>query len=38
VHIAIRASLDNPDPNVSTPVRAEAASEIAIRNRSLDNF
>jgi type IV pilus assembly protein PilW len=38
VHITVRASLDNPDPNVATPVRAEASSEIAIRNRSLDNF
>jgi hypothetical protein len=38
VRITIHASLPNPDPQNSTPIASLAESEIAIRNRSLENF
>jgi type IV pilus assembly protein PilW len=38
VRVTVRVSLPNPDPLNSLPVRSSAASEVAIRNRSLANF
>lgn len=38
VRITVRASVENPNPQVSTPLESEGQAEIAIRNRSLSNF
>ena len=38
VRIMVRANLTNPDPNNSMPIPSVAQTEVAIRNRSLNNF
>jgi hypothetical protein len=38
VRITVRANLSNPDPNNSMPIPSVAQTEVAIRNRSLNNF
>jgi len=38
VRITVRAELPNPDPGNPVPIASEAQTEIAIRNRSLENF
>jgi len=38
VRITVQANLANPDPNNSTPIPSMAECEVAIRNRSLNNF
>ena len=38
VRLTVRSSIDNPNPQVSTPLESEGQAEIAIRNRSLSNF
>lgn len=38
VRISVHSELSSPDPAMAVPVRSEAVSEVAIRNRSLDNF
>ena len=38
VRVTVRAQLPNPDPANPAMITSEAQSEIAIRNRSLDNF
>ncbi len=38
VRITVRASVENPNPQVSTPLESRGQAEVAIRNRSLSNF
>jgi hypothetical protein len=38
VRIMVRANLTNPDPNNSMAIPSVAQTEVAIRNRSLNNF
>ena len=38
VRITVQANLTNPDPNNSMPIPSVAQTEVAIRNRSLNNF
>jgi len=38
VRITIQANIPNPNPNVSTPIKSVAESEVAIRNRALPNL
>jgi hypothetical protein len=38
VRITVRANLTNPDPNNSMRIPSVAQTEVAIRNRSLNNF
>ena len=38
VRVTVRASVENPNPQVSTPLESEGQAEVAIRNRSLSNF
>ena len=38
VRITIQANIPNPNPNVSTPIKSVAASEVAIRNRAVKNL
>jgi Tfp pilus assembly protein PilW len=38
VQVAVRSAIPGPDPMNPVAVRSQAASEVAIRNRSLDNF
>jgi len=38
IRITVTANLTNPNPNISTPIASVAESEVAVRNRSLDNF
>jgi hypothetical protein len=38
VRVTVRANLPNPNARVSTPIASLAESEVAVRNRSLDNF
>ena len=38
VRITIRANIPNPNPNVSTPIKSVAESEVAIRNRAVKNL
>lgn len=38
VAIRVRAAVPNPDPSIAAPLTSQAASEIAIRNRSLETF
>jgi Tfp pilus assembly protein PilW len=38
VQVAVRAAIPSPDPMNPVAVRSQAASQVAIRNRSLDNF
>ena len=38
VRITIRANIPNPNPNVSTPIKSVAESEVAIRNRAVLNL
>ena len=38
VRLTVRSSVENPNPQVSTPLESEGQAEVAIRNRSLSNF
>lgn len=38
VRLTVRASVENPNPQVVEPLEAESQAEVAIRNRSLSNF
>lgn len=38
VRLTVRSSVENPNPQVSTPLESEGQAEVAIRNRSLTNF
>ena len=38
VRITIQANIPNPNPNVSTPIKSVAESEVAIRNRAVLNL
>ncbi len=38
VRITIQANIPNPNPNVSTPIKSVAESEVAIRNRAVQNL
>ncbi len=38
VRITIQANIPNPNPNVSTPIKSVAESEVAIRNRAVKNL
>jgi hypothetical protein len=38
VRVTILSNLRNPNPNVQTPIASLAATEVAIRNRSLDTL
>jgi len=39
VRVTVRANLPNPNSRIPTPIASVAESEVAIRNRSLDqNF
>ena len=38
IRITVTANLTNPNANILTPIASVAESEVAVRNRSLDNF
>ena len=38
VRMTVRASVENPNPQVPEPLEAQSQAEVAIRNRSLSNF